>query len=92
MLLRPLRPRDLAVGDVADERVGEGVLGVSFHRGPALALHELLALEALEQLFDARRFDALAELTKRSEPEDLADDGCVLNECLFLVAEGVEPG
>ena len=34
MLLRPLRPRDLAVRDVADERVGERVLGVSFHRGP----------------------------------------------------------
>src|SRR5207302_3577726 len=45
VLLRPLRARDLAVGDVADECVEERVLRLAGDRGTAVAADELLPFE-----------------------------------------------
>ena len=44
------RARDLTVGDVAEQDVPEGVLGLARDRGAARLLHELLPLEPEEQL------------------------------------------
>ena len=76
VLLRPLRPRDLPVGDVADERVEECVLRLPRDRGAAVAADELLPLERVE--------DALVRAGQRARPEDLADHRRVLEEGLLL--------
>ena len=83
VLLRPLRARDLAVGDVADERVEEGVLRLAGDRGAAVAADELLPLERVQ--------DALVRARQRARPEDLADHRRVLQERLLLRREPVDP-
>ncbi len=78
--------RDLAVGDVANEHVAEGVLGLARDGGAPLAADELLALERVQALLDCPAL-APAERRERAEPEDLADDGGVLEQLLLLGRE-----
>ena len=87
VLLRPVGARDLAVRDVADERVREGELALALERRAALAADEALALERVER--GGRGVRASAD---RARPEDLADDGCVLKEALLGLGEPVETG
>ena len=42
VLLRPLGAGNLAVRNIPDEHMAEGVLHLAADRGPALAAHELL--------------------------------------------------
>jgi len=50
VLLRAGGARDLAVGDVADEQVPEGVLRLVGDRGPPRPLHEILPLKRMQAL------------------------------------------
>ncbi len=83
VLVRPLRTRDLAVGDVPDERVEEGVLRLAGDRRAAVSADELLPLEAVQ--------DALLRSGQRARPEDLADHRGVLQERFVLRREPVDP-
>ena len=91
VLLGPRCPRDLAVGDVADEQVQEGVLALALDRRPPLAADELLACERVQALLDCCPI-ATVHLRDRARPEDLAEDGGILEQCLLLRLEAVEPG
>ncbi len=85
MLLGPLGPRDLLVGDVPHEPVAKAVLDFAGDGAPALAAHELPALERVQALVER---PALA--SERSEPERPTDDGRVAQELLHLAGKGVE--
>ena len=89
MLLGSLRPRDLAVRDVADEQMPERILGLPRHRRAALPTDELLALERVQPFLRDPALD-LAERRGGAQPEDLPDDRRVLKERLFLCGEPVD--
>ena len=82
-------PRDLGVGDVADEDVPEDEGGLAGHGRPALAADVLLALQPEEALLDlvAR---AAAHRGQRPDPEDLPDNRRALQERLLLRRQRVE--
>src|SRR6186713_970518 len=50
VLLGSAGTRNLAIGDISNEQVPEGVLALARHRGPPLATDELLPLEAVQGL------------------------------------------
>jgi hypothetical protein len=81
VLQRPVRPRDLPVGDVADEDVPERVLRLAFDGAATGPLHELLLAQDMQLLF--RR-------AERAQPEDFPDDGRVLQQRLLLGRERIE--
>ena len=87
MLLRPSRSRDLLVGDVAHERVPEGVLDLAGDGASALAPNELDALEPVQTLLELP-----ALVTEGTEPEAPADHRCVAQQLLLLAWERVEAG
>ena len=89
MLARSDRARDLAVGDIANQEVSEGVLALACDRRAAAASHELLSLERVQQLLRLPARQA-ADRLDRTEPEDLSHDGCVLKQQLLLLGQGVE--
>ena len=91
MLLRPPPPRDLAVGDVANEDVPEGVLRLAVDRGAAVAPDEPLALEREQPLLDPPARQA-SEGHEGACPERPADDRSVLEERLLGRWQGVESG
>ena len=74
-----LGARDLPVRDVADERVRERELALALDRRAPLAADEALALERVE-----RRGRCVRVASERARPEDLADDGRVLQERLLV--------
>jgi hypothetical protein len=82
--------RDLRVGDVADETVAERELGLPFDRGLPRRPHEISAHELVQPVAH-RALVRVADCRKRSRPEDLADDGRVLEQALTLGAQRVEP-
>jgi len=65
VLVGPLRAGDLAVGNVPDEGVEEGVLRLACDRGAAVAPDEFLPLERMR--------DALVSARERARPENLPD-------------------
>ena len=77
MLLGPRGPRDLAVGDVADEQVEERVLALALDRRPSLATEEVLARERVQALLDRGPITTV-HLRDGSRPEDLAEDCGIL--------------
>ncbi len=85
VLLSAPRARDLVVGDVADEDVAERVLGLAGDGGVLLAADELLALQRVQPLLH-RPPGEPGDLRERSHPDDLAQDGGVLEHVLFLAA------
>jgi hypothetical protein len=88
VLVGPPLPRDLRVGDVANENVPEHVCPFARDGRAPLTAHELLALERLEAVLgvlDARH------VCQRSSPEHLPDDGRGLEQRLLLERERVEP-
>src|SRR5207245_747252 len=87
MLLCALRPWDLSVGDVAQEHVRERPLALALERRTALAGEEALALEPVQ---DGGRLDRVP--AQRTRPEDLAEDGGILENCLLPRREPVESG
>jgi hypothetical protein len=86
VLLRAVGPRDLPVGDVADERVRERELGLALDRGALLPAYEALALEGMEH-----RAGFALVASERSDPEHLAQDCGIPQELLLLVRKAVEP-
>ena len=91
VLLGPRRSRDLAVGDIADEQVQEGVLALALDRRTPLAADELLARQRMQALLDGGPI-APVHLRDRPRPEDLAEDRGILQQRLLLRLEAVEPG
>src|SRR5512132_3978570 len=91
MLLGPVDSRDLPVGHVAHERVREGVLSISLDRRASLAPDELPPFEAVQRLLEfACR--AAPDRCQGSVPEDLADDGGILQQRLLRLRERIETG
>ncbi len=82
-------PGDLCVRDVADEHVPEGVLHVVGDSGVARAADELLAAE-LVQALEHRFLRDMADRGERAGPEDLADDGGVVQQRLPVGRQNVE--
>ncbi len=91
VLLRPLRTRDLPVGDVADQHVPERVLRLAGDRRCARTLDELLALERVKSSSSACQRVTPSTACDRAEPEHLPDDGRVLEQPLLRFGERVEP-
>ena len=87
VLLRTLGTRDLPVGDVAQEHVGEGPLALALDRGAALPGEEALALERVQ-----KRSCLAFVSTQRARPEDLADDRGIVENRLLIGREAVEAG
>ena len=83
MLLRACSTRDLRVRDVADEQMAEDVLALLAHGRTPLPAHELLPLEAMQEQLGLTPVTA-ADPLERAEPEDLADDRCVLKQQLLI--------
>jgi hypothetical protein len=80
--LRPAARGNLSVGDIPDKHGPERVLLVPTDRGAPLATDELLAHEGVERL---RRLTpiALSHGADSLEPEDLPENGCILEELLL---------
>ena len=83
--------RDLLVGDVSDDGVGEGELRLAEHDRGALPPHQLLSLQLVQQVLD-RPALAGADLRQRAQPERPADHGGILDEELLLHGQRVETG
>ena len=84
VLLRPLASGNLAVGDVADEQMPEGVFAVALDSASALATDELLALERVQSVVE--RLPA-GQRGQRTGPEARADHRGVLEHRLLLRLE-----
>ena len=82
--------RNLAVGDVTNQGVPERVLSLTFDRRRPCRPQKLLAGQLMEALADVLT-TALADRLEGSGPEDLADDGSILEEPLAVRRQRVEP-
>ena len=91
VLLSSPGTRNLAVGDISNEQVQEGVLALARHRGPPLATDELLSLQVVQGLLRGRPLHA-CDAGGGTQPEDLADHRSVLKQGLLLVGKRIEPG
>jgi hypothetical protein len=91
VLVGPLRPQHLAVGDVADQGVPEGVLDLAGHPRGGGALQELAGLQAAQARLQLRAA-AAGELGQRPQPADLAEHGRVVEHRLVGGAERVQAG
>ena len=83
--------RDLRVGDVTDEQVPERVFALLAHRRAPLPADELLPLEGVQRLLGLRPV-TVADPGDSPEPEDLADDGRVLEQELLDHGQTIEAG
>src|SRR5439155_1629356 len=75
MAAGPLRARDLAVGDVADEQVPERVLALAFHRAHPSRANELLTGKLVQGELKLALV-AAADLGQSAHPEHLPQPGC----------------
>ena len=87
MLLGPIRSGNLPIGDVANEDVQERVLGVVRHRRRPRTLHEALSIQSMESRL---RYTAIAAVHNSAEPEDFAQNGCVLKQGFLVLSEPIE--
>ena len=91
MAAGPLRARDLAVGDVADEQVPERVLALAFHRAHPSRANELLTGKLVQGELKLALV-AAADLGQSAHPEHLPEHGCVLEQALPLRRKRVQTG
>ena len=82
-----LRPRNLLVRDLTDERVPERVFRLAGDGAPALTLDELASPEAME-----RCFRGVSVPPQPTDPEHPTENGGVLQQLLLLAVEHVETG
>jgi len=87
VLLSPFGARDLPVGHLTDEQVPEGVLRLVADRRPRRALDEAFPLEDMELLFGAC---AGPPTDDTAEPEDLAEDGRILEQSLLVGRQEIQ--
>ncbi len=87
----PRGPRDLAVGDVADQRVPERVLRLPLDRGAPRLPDELLPGELVHGLADDRLVHA-GHRGEGARPEHLPHDRRVLEEGLAVRGQRVQAG
>src|SRR5205814_2581657 len=76
MAARPLRARDLGVGNVANEQMPERVLALALHRARPGGADELLAGELVQRRLYLGRVTT-ADLGHGAGPEHLAEHGRV---------------
>ena len=88
-LRRPVRARQLPVGDVADQRVHEDELRLALHRAAAHGSHELLGGELVQAAVHVGDVPA-ADRGDRTGPERAAHHGGVGEQGLAVGAEQVE--
>ena len=81
MPARPLRPGDLAVGDIADEQMPEGVLALTLHRAQPRRADELLTGKLVQSQLELGLV-AAADLGQRAHPEHLPENSRVLKQAL----------
>ena len=91
VLARAPRARDLLVGDVPHQRVGEGVLRLAQHDRVALPPQQLLSLQLVQHVL-RRPALPLPDLGQRAEPERAADHRRVLQQQLLIRGQRVEAG
>ena len=91
VLVGPGPPRELPVGDVADQDVAEGVLGLPRHRRAALGAQELAGLEDLDLAPDGLAGPA-GQGGQRAQPDHRPEHRGVGQHRLLVGAEGVHPG
>ena len=89
VLLGPRGAWDLAIRNVADKEVAEGVLQLPCNGRTALPAHELLPLEGVQAALRRLALD-VAHRADRSEPEELAEHGSRLKQGLLLARQSVE--
>ena len=90
VLFRATCTRDLPVRDVAHQHVAERVFALVLHRRSPRSLHELLPLQSVQTLIRRRRVDPINR-NDRSLPEDLAEDGPVLQHALLCGRQSIQP-
>jgi hypothetical protein len=90
MALGPTPAWNLVVGDVAKKLVAEGIFHVACDRRAARPLNELPPHERLQKRFGVPARDA-ADRLECAGPEDLADDGGVLEQLFLDVGQRVQP-
>ena len=91
MLVGPLGPQHLPVGDVADQGVAEPVLDLARHPRDGRALEELAGLQAGEGGLQPGAV-AARDLGQGAQPADLAEHGRVVEHRLVGGGEGVQAG
>jgi hypothetical protein len=89
VLLGAVGARNLAVRDVPDEDVAEGVLVLALDRRTPFAAHELLQHERVQTLVEHRAVPA-RERRERARPEGFTEDRRVLKERLLVGRQEVE--
>ena len=89
MLLRPCAPRDLAVGDVAEQYVLEGVLRVACDSRSSLAGDEVLSLQSAQPPLRFGGVDACGG-GDAAKPEDFAVHRCLLKQLLLGAGQRVD--
>ena len=88
--VRPASARNLSVRDVPHEHMAKDVGGLAGNRGAPFSAHELLPLERVQPTLDLGAIE-IERSRDRADPEDLADDGSGLDQCLLVGRERVEP-
>src|SRR5439155_21009537 len=83
------RARNLAVGDVTDEHVAEGILALSVDGRAPCPLDEFFALKRMQVVPRLVALNAV-DCNDRPFPEDLAEDSCVLEQVLFSLRKAVQ--
>ena len=91
VLVGPLGPQHLAVGDVADQGVPEGVLDLAGHPGGGRPLEELARLQAVQARLQLVAV-AAGDLGQGAQPADLAEHGGVVEHGLVGGGQGVQAG
>jgi hypothetical protein len=89
VLLLPCSPRDLAIGDVAEQHVLEGILRVAGDRRSSLAGDEVLPLQSAQQPLRLGEVDA-SRGGDTAKPEDLAVHRCLLKQFLLGAGQSVD--
>ena len=83
------RARKLAVGNLPNRHVAEGVLRLARDRRGALTLYELLAHEQTHAFLDDQPRERRGR-RQGADPEHLADDGRIVHDRLLLGGESVK--
>src|SRR2546423_11784723 len=91
MLVEARASGDLRVRDVSNEDVTERKLMLAAERGPLGAAHELLAVEAVQELL-GRRSVRLTDAHECTCPKHLPEHGCVLQQLLLVGRQRAEAG
>src|SRR5437762_1736750 len=89
VLLLPCAPRDLAIGNVAEQHMLEEVMRVAGDRRSSLAGNEVLPLQGAQQPLRLSEVDP-SRGGDTAKPEDLAVHRCLLKQLLLAAGQRVD--